>query len=107
MDKRAEYGQRHYALPHVFCFIFLAPEVCGLHLRILLHTDSYHSMFCYILCGIRVLVSTYTVPSFNISLLSPYCYDVKFGDEDDEKSYTPPRNGQVHEVRSLNTGGRV
>jgi hypothetical protein len=64
-------------------------------------------MFCLLhtLCGIRVLVSAYTVPSFNLSLLSPYCYDSKSDSEDDVESYTPPRNDQVHEVRSLNTSG--
>jgi hypothetical protein len=64
-------------------------------------------MFCLLhsLSGIRVLISAYTVPSFNISLLSPYCYDSKSDNEDDVESYTPPRNDQVHEVRSLNTSG--
>jgi hypothetical protein len=55
--------------------------------------------------GIRVLVSAYTVPSFNLSLLSPYCYDSKSDNEDDVESYTPPRTDQVQEVRSLNASG--
>ncbi len=47
-----------------------------------LDPDNYHSMFCYLLfCGICVLVSAYTVPSFNLSLLSPDCYDSKSDDK--------------------------
>jgi hypothetical protein len=63
------------------------------------------NVLLHYLCGIRVLVSAYTVPSFNISVLSPYCYNSKIDNEDDVESYTPPRNDQVHKVRSLNTSG--
>jgi len=88
-----------YAAPCVLFHLFLVVEVCGLHLMILFAptvTTSYRLVTpqCSV-CGIRVLISAYTVPSFNPSLLSPY---------NDVQSYTPPRNDQVHEVRSLNTG---
>ena len=44
-------GQRHYVLPHVFCFNY-----SGLHLRILLQPDNYHSIFCYILFVVYVFL---------------------------------------------------
>jgi hypothetical protein len=52
-------------------------------LGMLLHPDSVFLQPWYI--------SAYTVPSFNLSLLSWYCCGSKT-DNDDDGKYTPPRN---------------
>lgn len=52
------------------------------------HLDSSINVPLHSLCGIRVLIPAYTVPSFNLSLLSPYFYDSK---SDNENNHLPHR----------------
>jgi len=97
-------GQRHYALPHVFRFNY-----SSLHLRILLQPDNYHSMFCNFCCILFVVyVSLFQpIPSLRLIYRSflRTVMTVNLTMRMMWESYTPPRNEQVHEVRSLNTDG--
>ena len=46
------------------------------------HLDSFINVPLHSFCGIPVFVSAYTVPSFNLSLLFPHCYNSKSDNED-------------------------